>query len=70
VDIFVFGGERDHFRRPGITDVASDDDEVRQVERHLVEVRNGPFGVLRTQRPRMTHLRAKGNAGFEAFNKE
>jgi len=67
VDIFVFGSHRDHFRRPGITNVASDDDEVRDVERHPVEVGNGPTGLRGAQRPRMTHLRAKGNAEARTY---
>jgi hypothetical protein len=66
----VFGGDRDHFLRPRIADLAGDDLEFRKFQRDFIDVGNRPAGFGWPQRTGVADLRAKGNSEFDALGIE
>src|SRR5207244_9769201 len=64
------GRERGHLGAPRIADVASDDLELRELARHVVEVRNRPAGLRGAERPRVADLQAERDAELDAFGVE
>src|SRR5207244_3285065 len=51
----------------GVADVAGDDDELRELEGSVVEIRDGPPGLRAAQRAGVTDLRAERHAQLDAF---
>ncbi|HYN52102.1 MAG TPA: hypothetical protein VES62_14355 [Thermoleophilaceae bacterium] len=60
----------DHLFGPGITDVPADDDQLREVERNLVDVWDRPPCLGRPQRPGVADLREERNIQLDARREE
>jgi hypothetical protein len=70
VDVRVLAGERHHLLRPRVADVAGDDHQVREIERHVVEVGDRAAGLRRAQGAGVADLRAERDAQLDTLRVE
>jgi len=66
VEIRELHGEGRELVEPGESDVPADDDELGEIEHHVLQVRNEPPGFGPFERPGVADLRAERHAGIDA----
>src|SRR5207245_964558 len=59
VDVLMLAADRDHLLRPWVADVAAYDDELREVDRDLIDIGDRPTGLGGSQRTRVANLGAE-----------
>lgn len=66
VEVGEFHRQRYQFVEPGKADMATDDDELRKIEQHVLEIRNEPPGLRALERSGVADLGAEWHAGLHA----